>query len=96
MTIGMDTGWLHVGFGKKGSDFSYLKTWLVREAQIRNRGYVRGGRYKGYVTERSGRGPRQPPFAAHPYIYTYMTSLCTHVYIYIYIDVYTYHMLELF
>ena len=65
MTTGMDTGWLHVGFGNKGSEFSYFKTWLVREAQIRDRGYVTGGRYKGYVTQRLERGPRQPPFAAH-------------------------------
>ena len=68
MTTGMHTGRLHVGFGNKGSEFGYFKTWLVREAQIRDRGYGTCGRYKGYVIERSGRGPRQPPFAAHPHI----------------------------
>ena len=68
MTTGMDTAWHHVGFGNNGSESSYFQTWLVREAQIRDRGYVTGDRYKGDVTDRSGRKPRQPPFAAHPQI----------------------------
>ena len=42
-------------------------------------GYVTCGRCKGYVTERLGCGPRQPPFAAH-----------RHMHIYIYIDVFQY------
>ena len=49
-----------------------FKTWLVREAQIRDKGCVTGGRYKGYVSERLGRGLRQPLFAAHPHICMYI------------------------
>ena len=64
MTTGMDTVSLHVGFGKS-SEFSYFKTLLVREAQIRDRGYVTGGRYKGYVTER-------PLCGTPPYIYIHI------------------------
>ena len=60
-----------MGVGNNGSEFSDFKTWLVREAQISDTGYVTGGRYKGYVTERSGRGPRQPPVA-----HTLIWELC--------------------
>ena len=44
-----------MGLGSKASE-SYFKTRLVRKTQIRDRGYVTCGRYKGYVTERQGVG----------------------------------------
>ena len=74
-----------MGLGNKASEFSYFTTWLVREAQIRNSGYVTRGHYKWYVIERPGHGPRQPPFAAHCRIYTY---IYTYIYVYsIYIHI---------
>ena len=53
-----------MGLGNKAFDYSYLTTWLVREAQIRDRGYVTCGRYKGTW----GAGPRQPPLRHTPNI----------------------------
>ena len=41
---------------------------LHTKTKLRDRGYVTGGRWKRYVTGRSGRGTRQNPLAAHPHM----------------------------
>ena len=90
---------LHMGFGNKASEFSYFKTWLAREAPIHDRGHATCSRYKGYVTEHSGRGPRQPPFAVHPctcvYIYIHI-SIYIYIYIYTHICIYTYIIIYIY
>ena len=74
---------LHMGLGNKAAEFSYLKTLLVRESQIRDRGYIKCGRCKGHVTERSGRGLlRHTLIHIYIYIYIYICNICIHTYIY--------------
>ena len=65
-----------IGFGNKASEFSYFRTWPVGEAQTRDRGYVTCGRYhdKRHVTERSERGPRQPPLRHTPMWFRIVTG----------------------
>ena len=65
MTTGTDTVPLHVSFCNDGSEFATCKRCLVTEAQIRNKGVCKRWPLQRSVTQRSGRGTRQPPFAAH-------------------------------
>ena len=68
--------------------------WRVREAAIRDIGYVTGCRFTKYVTEPSRRRTLQPSFATTPpcsclymYMYVYMYAIVCHMYVYMYICV---------